>query len=994
MKLKTFVPIIFFCLSLFLFPNVSLAEPINLPIVDGNKIMINSPVYIGPGQELNIPKGTEVYVSSAGYLYVKGSLFIGIESLDNSIQATTTPTVSIYSENKYPFIQSDGGVVIGINLRFSGKRFVEGYKNSDISISGSEFIDTNSTSQKPTGPFVSVFSNTSLDISYSNFTSTWTSDDQYKISSFIELFSQASSTISSSRFNSSASDSIFSVYSSSTLRVLDDVITSCDTWFTVFNYGYIGGRVNHSDCSPLVQAVFSQGISEVAFDFDICCSSVLFIPGLQGSRLYRGNIFSYKLWEPKDELGIRDLTMKTGGISNSGIYPTGILDSIKLFNIISIVNIYKSFSTDMKDLVSRGIIGEYKEVPYDWRYAPEQVVATHSIEETIKQMAKNSYSGKVSIVAHSYGGLITKELLKKLKDSHLDHLIDRVILIAVPETGTPSSLFAVLQGHNLQLLKGLFLSSSSMINLVEHMPSVYRLFPGTKFAKDILISFINKEGISTTKAIDKPVVISSIYNWFSQQVYSLKQKIASTIKINSDLDLISSPKMLKTGDSLLEESYRQVSSSWDSLQDSLRHTYHIWSLIGVGMPTLAHMNYTFSGCGVFGCKKAKIDTEPIYSTEGDGTVLLDSIDNRLGNRVLINLASLNKNNKTNIQHMDIMESKDVLSMINQILVSGYVAMSANYITDVELEKQDGSKIYQAIFKGDIIGGFKSQVGDSVLETKAVSTPQGISSIQEIPGSSIQIQNDGLRIQSIIPPSQIELISNKNQRIDVSYTVSTPIQPYTTSSNTSTTEEILFQNIIAPAGSALSLDITQKTLWVDIDNNKRLDISDHVYVASSEITSTSQISSNLLEDLDKIIGYLESGSTVYAEIQNISMKKQIKSETEYSKQKLIKLREILLKRDPNPIYLELSDVSYLNAVYDKSTAVERRLGEIEVGYVSLLNTMRQISIFPFNLLPQYRIQGRTNIAQSYKKDTSLLFNFVANANSQILEFTEKYANISN
>ena len=55
-------------------------------------------------------------------------------------------------------------------------------------------------------------------------------------------------------------------------------------------------------------------------------------------------------------------------------------------------------------------------------------------------MASSSKTGKVTIVAHSNGGLVTKLIYNQLKDKGEADLVDKIIFVAVPEIGTPQSL--------------------------------------------------------------------------------------------------------------------------------------------------------------------------------------------------------------------------------------------------------------------------------------------------------------------------------------------------------------------------------------------------------------------------------------------------------------------------------------------------------------------------------------------------------------------------
>ncbi len=66
-----------------------------------------------------------------------------------------------------------------------------------------------------------------------------------------------------------------------------------------------------------------------------CCSNVVFLPGLQGSRLYKQQMFENKLWEPNTNSDIEKLYLTDQGESiDSSIYTEDIVDEALGFNTI------------------------------------------------------------------------------------------------------------------------------------------------------------------------------------------------------------------------------------------------------------------------------------------------------------------------------------------------------------------------------------------------------------------------------------------------------------------------------------------------------------------------------------------------------------------------------------------------------------------------------------------------------------------------------------
>ena len=88
-----------------------------------------------------------------------------------------------------------------------------------------------------------------------------------------------------------------------------------------------------------------------------------------------------------------------------------------------------------EEMVGAGIINEWKALPYDWRLALEDMLAsgkkigekngednisyldatsTPYIFQELERLAETSDTGKVTIITHSNGGLVAKYLLRQL----------------------------------------------------------------------------------------------------------------------------------------------------------------------------------------------------------------------------------------------------------------------------------------------------------------------------------------------------------------------------------------------------------------------------------------------------------------------------------------------------------------------------------------------------------------------------------------------------
>jgi len=248
-----------------------------------------------------------------------------------------------------------------------------------------------------------------------------------------------------------------------------------------------------------------------------CSSNVLFLPGIKGSRLYRPNYAGGydQLWEPTSDADAVDLRLSPddGSSVREDIYvkKNDIIGAA--FGIAPVF--YGAFIDDMDALKTSGTIKDWEAVPYDWRLSVDKIInngaeingriyydgglsATTSpyIIQELKRLAASSKTGKVTIIAHSNGGLVTKALIKKLQDAHDPILekIDKVIFVAVPQSGTPHALGVLLHGYK-EGLPGIFpewvpgvprfLTEHAARTLAENAPVAYNLLPSLKYFSDV-----------------------------------------------------------------------------------------------------------------------------------------------------------------------------------------------------------------------------------------------------------------------------------------------------------------------------------------------------------------------------------------------------------------------------------------------------------------------------------------------------------------------------
>ncbi|MEK7110668.1 MAG: hypothetical protein AAB867_02350, partial [Patescibacteria group bacterium] len=115
-------------------------------------------------------------------------------------------------------------------------------------------------------------------------------------------------------------------------------------------------------------------------------------------------------------------------------------------------------------------------VPYDWRFH----IGTSSAQflaPIIQTAIAKSPTGKINIVAHSMGGLLLKEYLAEATSTNF---INKLILVGVPELGSPKSFKILNYGDRIGVPLG-FLNESKVRDISQNMPAVYELLPSRTY---------------------------------------------------------------------------------------------------------------------------------------------------------------------------------------------------------------------------------------------------------------------------------------------------------------------------------------------------------------------------------------------------------------------------------------------------------------------------------------------------------------------------------
>lgn len=402
-----------------------------------------------------------------------------------------------------------------------------------------------------------------------------------------------------------------------------------------------------------------------------CCSSVIFIPGIQGSRLYtkRDNGTEDQLWEANWKSDLTDLYMDTNGDSiNTGVYTKDIISKTNIgtgisSNLSSLdKDIYKDTLNFLENQKSTNIIKSYTTYAYDWRLDIDEIVnngtktedsSYSKLIDILRQQAAISDTGKVTIMAHSMGGLITKRFIQSL--SPIDQaLIDKVILIAVPQVGTPEGSGAVLNGLEFKDFYKNLAPQKYNRALAENMITAHLLSPSDKY--------FNVIGVS-------PIVFNNISNLIPQvSVYG------NEVSKGEDLRNFLSGADGRQDAIFTDVLYPNISPSVvvdraKELHDSLDNydmpsSVKVFQIVGVGMPTTKQIEY-ITKTNPEGGQYVGYNIKKTFS--GDGTVVKGSANYLAGENYYINLYKYNTDTQENHEHKDISSLAPVTEIVSSII---------------------------------------------------------------------------------------------------------------------------------------------------------------------------------------------------------------------------------------------------------------------------------------------------------------------------------------
>ena len=442
-------------------------------------------------------------------------------------------------------------------------------------------------------------------------------------------------------------------------------------------------------------------------------SNVLFLPGLEASRLYESTQASpIKLWDPTVGTPISDLYLDGSGMSIKSIYTKDIIDKTPTFSV------YQGLISHLNKLVSTKQINQWTPYAYDWRQGVQDLVdngtpylgTTTSLVATLQNLVNTSKNGKVTIVAHSNGGLLAKALIAKLQtmkqlgQNDLIDDIDNLVMVAVPQIGTPEGLAALLTGYgeDVRIVFGLIpiISTSQVRDLAVNMSSAYSLIPSAAyFGQTDVTSPISFS--SSAPSMFTTRYTSSIYSYNQEHDFVLgKEGRTAPSDGDTTYPLIGNAALLAQGESL-----HSIIDNVALIPSSIK----VYTVAGTGKETVNGMTY------------GNDNIDPIFTSLGDGIVVEQSALYGTSTPYWLDLTH------SKLDHSQIMQDPQVLSFLDNVITNtSSTTLSATRPIKV------GNRLHLSVHSPVSIGVYDS-AGDFTGKTCDDSGNCTVS--EDIPGST-------------------------------------------------------------------------------------------------------------------------------------------------------------------------------------------------------------------------------------------------------------------
>ena len=323
--------------------------------------------------------------------------------------------------------------------------------------------------------------------------------------------------------------------------------------------------------------------------------AIIIVPGIMGSELFESSNINKKtkIWEPSgwynDQIamayGVKRLACNKDGSSKEPKIVAGNLTT-------GADSQYKKLHYTLSNKYGEKYFMHF--FAYDWR------MANSASAKLLDKYIKSHKYSKVTIVAHSMGGLVASHYLARGKKQRKK--VKKLITLGTPFLGAPMAIDALSNGNILDgvawwLFKygtGIFQDNSVMPYIALNMKGMYELIP-TKYSfslskkwadfnrKKLISSYYSKKTDELAFNLNYKKTVKKVYKKienFNKNIFALSQKAHKSLFVNG----------------------KHISEFVD--------TYYV---VGGGVRTLTSFRADINS-------KGKLKCIPMYESQGDGTV--------------------------------------------------------------------------------------------------------------------------------------------------------------------------------------------------------------------------------------------------------------------------------------------------------------------------------------------------------------------------------------
>lgn len=606
-----------------------------------------------------------------------------------------------------------------------------------------------------------------------------------------------------------------------------------------------------------------------------CFSNVLFLPGIKGSRLKTNSDI---IWPPAPiSNDVNQLVLDENGESINDIYTNGILNDY--FGR----DIYLPFSEFMDDLASQDVINEWLPMAYDWRFSPERILedgiktetGVMNVIERIEELALDSKSDKVTIVAHSMGGLFGKAIIKELEEQGKDHLIDSFVMVSTPQLGTPQAIGGLLHGNGEDVGIGFIVNGIDMRRIGQNMQTAYDLLPSQEYfnqVSDPVISFDSSASFTQAWRNFWGNVINN-YTSFSQFVIG-----QGVLRSRPDYTVLRLPEVLRSD---LFDNADNFHNKYDNYQ--FPEHIRVVQVAGWGMPTVKNIEYKI----VHLLQGYDVN----FTREGDKTVTYPSAISSTGESYYFNIFDYNDFTNGKSSHKDLLSTNSIQNLLDQVIRQSniqninFISLNKPVLDDLEDQLIVSTKSPVVLGAYDELGNFTGIDPDQDLSQDVLFITENI------PGSTFLYTNES---QYIFLPKE----GNYNFI-------------YKGVGEGPTTVEVSnFSNdIITPITSFIDIPTTSNTVadfMIESDNPENTTISIDLDGNGEEDFSFPYIFSGFLQPINDTAYQIDQDKSVFKAGSTVPVKFQLKN-----------IDGEIVQANTTPIWLNPQKGSKMNEVVDES-----------------------------------------------------------------------------